>query len=335
MPKRIDNQVVVITGAASGIGRVTARMFAGRGARVVVGARNMEALNELVREITESGGLAYAAETDVTNREDVERLAETAINYFGRIDTWVNNAGVSVYALFDKLADEEIKRIMDVNFMGTVYGLQVALPILRANGGGTVINIASVTGKRAIPLQSVYSASKYAIVGLGEALRAELAYEEADINICTICPPSINTPFFDNARTKEGYAPKPMFPVYEPEAVAEAIVSCAENPQREVLVGSGGKMMALMNSLAPGFTDWVMGKTAVTGQLSDEPEPKDAPNNLFEPTEDSRERGDWTVWGTKKQAASAGVGKLIGQHPVAASAAGLAALIVAARYLLR
>ena len=334
MPRRIDNQVVVITGAASGIGRVTARMFAERGARVVVGARNLDALNDLVREITEIGGLAYAVETDVTRREDVERLAETALNYFGRLDTWVNNAGVSVYAMFDKLSDEEIRRIMDVNFMGTVYGLQAALPILRSNGGGTIINVASVTGKRAIPLQSVYSASKYAVVGLSEALRAELAYEESEINVCTICPPSINTPFFDNALTKEGYAPKPIFPVYEPEAVAEAIISCAENPQREVMVGAGGKMFAVMNTLAPGLTDWVMGKIAVTGQLSNEPEPKDAPSNLFEPTRDSRERGEWSVWGTRRQKAIAG-GSLIERHPVALSAAGVVAVIVAARYLLR
>ncbi|HET8676464.1 MAG TPA: SDR family oxidoreductase [Blastocatellia bacterium] len=334
MPRRIDNQVVVITGAASGIGRVTARMFAERGARVVVGARNLDALNDLVREITEIGGLAYAVETDVTRREDVEQLAQTALNYFGRLDTWVNNAGVSVYAMFDKLSDEEIRRIMDVNFMGTVHGLQAALPILRSNGGGTVINVASVTGKRAIPLQSVYSASKYAVIGLSEALRAELAYEDSKINVCTICPPSINTPFFDNALTKEGYAPKPVFPVYEPEAVAKAIISCAENPQREVLVGAGGKMFAVMNTLAPGLTDWVMGKVAVTGQLSNEPEPKDAPNNLFEPTRDSRERGEWSVWGTRRQKAIAS-GSLIERHPVALSAAGVVALIVAARYLLR
>jgi short-subunit dehydrogenase len=333
MPRRIDNQVVVITGAASGIGRVTARLFAERGARVVVGARNITALNELVREITESGGLAYALETDVTRREEVERLAETAVNYFGRIDTWVNNAGVSVYAMFDKLSDEEIRRIMDVNFMGTVYGLQAALPILRSNGGGTIINIASVTGKRAIPLQSVYSASKHAVVGLGEALRAELAYENAKIDICTVCPPSINTPFFDNALTKEGYAPKPMFPVYEPEHVAEAIISCAENPRREVLVGSAGKMFSIMNTLAPGLSDWVMGKAAVTGQLSDEPETKEAPSNLFEPTSDTRERGQWSVWGARKQAANGG--SLIERHPVALSVAGVAALIVAARYLLK
>ncbi|HJQ68260.1 MAG TPA: SDR family oxidoreductase [Blastocatellia bacterium] len=334
MPRRLDNQVVVITGAASGIGRVTARMFAERGARVVVGARNIDALNDLVREITESGGLAFAAETDVTKREDVERLAQTAINYFGRIDTWVNNAGVSVYAMFDKLSDEEIRRIIDVNFMGTVYGLQVALPLLRSNGGGTVINIASVTGKRAIPLQSVYSASKYAVVGLSEALRAELAYEEAEIHVCTVCPPSINTPFFDNALTKEGYAPKPMFPVYEPEAVAEAIISCAENPQREVMVGAGGKMFSVMNTLAPGLTDLMMGKVAVTGQLSDRPEPEDSPNNLFEPTRDSRERGGWTLWGSRKQAGGEG-GSLIARHPVALSAAGVAALVIAARLLFR
>ena len=177
MPRSINEQVVVITGASSGIGRTTARMFAAAGARLVLGSRNAESLNELVHEIAEAGGIAHAIPTDVTEREHVEQLADAALNYFGRIDTWVNNAGISIYATFDKLTDEEIRRIMDVNFMGTIYGIQAALPRMRAQGEGTIINVASIAGKRALPLQSIYSASKFAIVGLGESLRAELAGE--------------------------------------------------------------------------------------------------------------------------------------------------------------
>lgn len=335
MPRRVNEQVVVITGASSGIGRTAARMFAERGARVVVAARNIEALNELVGQITSKGGLAYAVETDVSKREDVERLGDRTLNYFGRVDTWINNAGVSTYATFDKMSDEETRRIMDVNFMGTVYGMQTALSIMRSQGSGTIINTASVTGKRAIPLQSIYSASKYAIVGLGEAVRAELVNEQSDINVCTICPPSIDTPFFDHALTKEGVAPKPIAPVYAPEDVAEAMISCAENPQREVLIGSAGKMFALLNALAPAVTDWVMGKIAVSGQLTDEPKPADAINNLFDIPPDAREHGGWTALGTRAGADGSSGGNVITQYPIAASIAGAAALILVARFLFK
>ncbi|HEX8088951.1 MAG TPA: SDR family oxidoreductase [Blastocatellia bacterium] len=335
MPPRIGEQVVVITGASSGIGRTAARMFAERGARVVVASRNIGALNELVRQITSAGGLAYAVEADVSKREDVERLGDRALNYFGRVDTWINNAGVSTYATFAKMADEEIRRILDVNFMGTVHGMQTALAIMRAQWGGTIINTASVTGKRAIPLQSIYSASKYAVVGLGEAVRAELVNEQSEINICTICPPSIDTPFFDHALTKEGVAPKPMAPVYDPEDVAEAMISCAENPQREIIIGSAGKMFAILNTLAPGITDWVMGKVGVSGQLTHDPKQSDAVNNLFDVPPDGQERGGWTARGTRAGANGSGTGGIITQYPVAASIAGVVALALAARFLFR
>ena len=334
MPRSINEQVVVITGASSGIGRTTARMFAAAGARLVLGSRNAESLNELVHEIAEAGGVAHAIPTDVTEREHVEQLADAALNYFGRIDTWVNNAGISIIAMFDKLTDEEIRRIMDVNFMGAVYGIQAALPRMRAQGEGTIINVASIAGKRAIPLQSIYSASKFAIVGLGESLRAELAGESAQINVCTICPPSINTPFFDHALTKEGFAPKPMAPVYEPDAVAEAIISCAENPQREVLIGSAGKALAIFNAVAPGLADWFMGKAGVSGQLTDEPKSSSEVNNLFEIPPDKRERGGWTARGTREGAEEA-PSSIVTQHPIAASLAGAAALAIAARLLFR
>jgi short-subunit dehydrogenase len=334
MPRKIEEQVVVITGATSGIGRTTARLFAERGAKLVLGARNKEALDDLVREIEAAGGAAVAVETDVSGQQQVQALADAAIERFGRIDTWVNNAGVAVYATFDKLTDKEIRRIFDVNFMGTVHGVQAALPAMRANGGGTIINIASVAGKRALPLLSAYSASKFAVVGLGEALRAELVEEEAEINVCTVCPPSINTPFFDHARTKEGRAPRPMPPVYQPEDVAEAIISCAESPQREVIIGAAGKTLTLMNTLAPSLADWYMGRSGVEGQLTDEPKSADAPDNLFDVPPETRERGDWTARGQRGdgQTEPARSKGFIRRHPVATAAVGLAASLVAARF---
>jgi short-subunit dehydrogenase len=333
MPKKINQQVVVVTGASSGIGRVTARMFAERGASVVVGARNVEALGDLAQEIKQAGGHAIAVPTDVSERHQVDHLAQAAVDHFGRIDTWVNNAGVSLYATFDKLTDAEIRRVMDVNFMGTVYGMQAALSIMQAAGGGTIINISSVAGKRAIPLQSVYSASKYAIVGLGEAVRTELAAQGLEINVCTICPPSINTPFFDHARTKEGRAPKPLPPVYEPEAVAEAILSCAENPQREVLIGAAGKAFAVLNIVAPGLSDWYLGKTGVEGQLLDEPKSADVPDNLFRVPAETRERSGWTFTGEKASASASRQPALIKRHPLALCAAAFVAATLASGFL--
>ncbi|HEX8185041.1 MAG TPA: SDR family NAD(P)-dependent oxidoreductase, partial [Blastocatellia bacterium] len=238
-------------------------------------------------------------------------------------------------ATFEKMTDEEIRRILDVNFMGTVYGMQTALAIMRSQGGGTIINTASVAGKRAIPLQSVYSASKYAILGLAEAVRAELANEHAEINICSICPPSIDTPFFDHAMTKQGVAPKPIAPVYDPEDVAEAMISCAENPQREILIGSAGKMFAFFNTLAPGITDWVLGKVAVGGQLTDEPKSANATNNLFDVTRNGRERGGWNVMGARAGDNGSSRGNVLAQHPVALSIAGVAAIAIVARLLLK
>lgn len=339
MTRPLNEQVVVITGASSGIGRVTARMLGARGARVVVASRNLSSLTEIAEEINQSGGQAVACQTDVSDSSQVQRLANTALAHFGRIDTWINNAGVSLYATFDKVSEAEARRIMDVNFMGTFHGMQAALPIMRGNGGGTIINTASVTGKRGIPLQTVYSASKYAIVGLGEAVRAELASDDSNINICTICPPSVDTPFFDHAMSKEGYAAKPMAPVYEPETVAEAIIGCAEDPKREVLIGAGGKAFALFNTLAPGVTDWFLGKTAISGQLSDEPKTVEDMSNLFDVPPNRREHGGWNALGMRKHSNGNGGGtgilNLIGRHPIATSAVGVAGLMLAKRYLFR
>src|SRR5581483_5724906 len=209
-----------------------------------------------------------------------------------------------------------------------------ALPVMRAHGGGTIINVASVAGKRAIPLQSVYSASKYAIVGLGEALRAELKDEPAELHVCTVCPPSIDTPFFDHAATKEGYAAKPLPPVYEPETVAEAIIDCAESPEREVVIGMAGKAFALMNAVAPAAADWFMNKTGISEQLSDEPKSAAESSNLFDTVSDAREHGGWNFLGRRSTAKPSAM-QMVKAHPLAASLAGVAVAALAARLLTR
>jgi short-subunit dehydrogenase len=302
MFRELRNQVVVITGASSGIGHAAAREFARHGAKVVVGARRLDVLENLAAEIIRAGGQAAALQTDVSQKNQVENLAQMALDRFGRIDTWVNNAGTSVYATFDKLSEEEIRRIMDVNFMGTVHGIQAVLPIMQRQGEGTIINIASIAGKRALPLQSVYSASKFAIVGLGEALRSEMEHGWPKIKISTICPPSVNTAFFDNVRTKEGYAARPMPPVYSTEKVVDAIARCAVHPQREIVIGAAGKLFVLWNRLAGGWMDRIMSRTGFNQQLTQESRSADAPDNLFQASPCTDEHGHWTRWGNRKPA---------------------------------
>src|ERR1035438_9961565 len=224
MPRPLNQQVVVISGAASGIGRATARRFAERGARLAVGGRSAAGVAAIVQEIKAAGAQGVGMEVDVSRRDQVEALAALAMQTYGRIDTWVNNAGVSIYGRFETISEAEARRLFDVNFFGTIHGMWTAIPLLRAQGGGTIINLASVVGKRGLPLQNFYSASKFAIIGLTESVRVEMKTEKANIALCAICPPSIDTPFYDNALSKTGFTAKPLPVVISAEAVAKDIV---------------------------------------------------------------------------------------------------------------
>lgn len=299
MPRPLGEQVVVISGAGSGIGLATARMFASKGARLAVGGRNATALKTLEDEVRGLGGQIITLPTDVAERDQVERLASAAVEKYGRIDTWVNNAGVSLYSEFEKVTEQEIHRMFDVNFMGQVYGMWAAIPRMRQQGGGTIVNIASVVGKRALPLQNFYSASKFAVVGLSEAVRVELATQKMNIHISVICPPSVNTPFYDNAGTKEGFCPKPLPIVVSPESIAKAIVSCARRPRREVWVSIAGKIFVALSVLCPWLIDLFVRALGFQSQLTKEPKSASAPSDLFGPTSDGRVQADWTAMGAR------------------------------------
>jgi short-subunit dehydrogenase len=283
MEKPLQGHVVVITGASSGIGRITAFKFAARGASVVLGARNENALTAVAREIEELGGQAHVVITDVANYQAVEHLASEAINRFGRIDTWVNNASVALYASVEQSSIEEIERIIQVNLMGTIYGSKAALPYMRQQGSGSIINISSVLGQRAIPLQAAYCAAKHGVKGFSESLRLELAHERSNIRVTTIYPASINTPFFNHARSKMGVLPKPIPPVYEPEVVADAILYAALHPKREVYVGGASKFFTLMEYFAPSITDWFMLQNGMMWKQQKTDRPDDGRDNLFKP----------------------------------------------------
>jgi short-subunit dehydrogenase len=284
MPRPLDQQVVVITGASQGIGRETALHLAMRGASVVLAARNEEALRELATQVERLGGQAEVVVADVANASQLEELARKAMDRFGRIDTWVNNAAVSIYAPVDQLEAAEMERLVSVNLLGQMYGAKAAIPRMRAGGGGTIINVGSALSERAVPLQSAYVATKHAVQGFTEALRLEQMRDETGIEVVLILPSSINTPLFNLARSKLGVQPMPVPPVYEPRVVADAICHAAEHGGREIVVGGWGKLLTIAQWLSPTLLDRYMlqGGRMWKQQLTRRPD--DAADNLFDPS---------------------------------------------------
>lgn len=288
--KKLDEQTVVITGASSGIGLVTARMAARRGARLVLAARSKEALQQLTEEIKAQGGQAIYVVADVAERADVEKIAEEATRHFGGFDTWVNNAGVSIYGKMPDVAVEDHRRLFETNFWGLVYGSFTAARHLKQHGGA-LINIGSTLSDRAIPLQGMYCASKHAVKGFTDALRMELEEENAPISVTLVKPAAIDTPYTEHAKNYLEVEPLNPPPVYAPEVVAEVILHCAQHPVREMFAGGGGKALSALGYYAPRATDVVMEKTMFDQQRTDRPARSPRRNALYEASEDLRERG--------------------------------------------
>jgi short-subunit dehydrogenase len=285
--KPVPEQVIVITGASSGIGLSTARAAAGRGARVVVAGRSRGALERLAAELD---GRALAVVADVTSERDVRRIAAEAIRVFGGFDTWINNAAVSAYGPCLDVPLADMRRIMETNFWGMVYGARTACAHLQ-HAGGCLINVASVVADRAVPLQGIYSASKHAMKGWTDALRTELLYERAPIAVALIKPAPINTPYAEHARNYLADQPVHVPPVYAPRAVADAILYAAEHPVRELTVGGSGRLLSLVNTLAPRVVDRLMARLVIPATHSGAP--RYGRPALYEPSEDLRERGDY------------------------------------------
>lgn len=294
MPRKLAEQVVVITGASSGIGRETALLFARNGASVVLAARNEEGLRSVAAEIEGAGGQAQVVVTDVAQWSQVERLAQQAVDRFGRIDTWVNNAGISQYGTVEEATIEELERIIQVNLMGQIYGMKAALPHLKQRGEGTIINVSSGLGARAVPLQVAYCASKFAINGFTEGFRMELDRDKSNINLTVVLPSSVNTPLFNHARSRLGVKPMPIPLVYEPKVVAEAIVFAAEHPRRDIYAGGVGKLLQVLERLSPAFVDWYLGLGGAVFRLQKTTDPASGRDNLFEPIHEAGStRGDF------------------------------------------
>ncbi len=297
MPRPLQDQIVVITGASSGIGRESALHFARQGARLVLAARGSAGLESLAAEIRREGARAIAVPTDVTDPQAVQHLADQAIEQFGRIDTWVNNAGVALYSRFEEAPLDAMHQIMNVHYWGTVHGFQAALPRMTASGGGTIICVGSALSDAAVPLQSAYVAAKHAVKGLAASIRQELLDAQIPVHVSLIKPASIDTPLFEHARTYLGVQPKGIPPLYDPALVARAILRCALKPERELLVGGSAELFSRLETLAPRLLDWQQSRQGVSSQETDIPKSPDAPSNLFEPLEEpARSRATGRGW---------------------------------------
>jgi short-subunit dehydrogenase len=285
----LREQVMVITGASSGIGLVTAKQAAAQGAALVLVARNERDLWKAVDQIRDGGGRAVAVVADVGILAQVERVAQVAVQEFGQIDTWVNNAAVSMYGRIMQLPIEDMRRQMDVNYWGQVHGSITAVRHLRARGGA-LINVGSALCDRAIPLQANYCAAKHALKAFTDALRMELEEAGAPISVSLVKPASIDTPFFEKARTYLGVEPQPVPPVYAPEVVADVIHEAAQRPIRELIAGGAGAKLSAAR-FAPRLADLYMERWSFDSQGTCIPT-DGRPDNLYQPVaQDGGERG--------------------------------------------
>jgi short-subunit dehydrogenase len=290
MTSSLYGSVVVLTGASSGIGRETAVQMAKEGARLVLAARDEDALEEVVQACNERGAEAIAVATDVSLEDEVEALRDTAIDRFGGIDVWVNDAASYMMGRVDQVPSEAVRRLFEVNVMGVVHGSKAALSHFKERNKGVIINIGSVAGKAPYALASAYCATKHAVHGFTEALRQELA--TTPIQACLIVPATVDTPLFEHAANYTGRTIEAMRPIYPASRVAEAIVDCAKHPRREVAIGAVPRVMAAVSSAAPALYERMQPKMVEQDHLG-EAEQGISTGNLFLPEQPHEVGGRW------------------------------------------
>jgi len=286
--KPLDQQVIVITGASSGIGLATAMAAAQQGASLVLAARSLQTLDGLVAQLAESGAKAIALQCDVGDRVQVQRVGDAAIQRFGRIDTWINNAGVSIYGRVDEVSDDDSQRLFQTNFWGVVHGSLVALPHLRAHGGA-LINLGSEVSDAAIPLQGMYSASKHAVKGFTDALRIELEADNAPISVTLVQPAAVDTPYPEHAGNYLAQEPKLPPPMIQPGRVAAVILDAATSPTRAVRVGAMSVVSTAIAKIIPGVAEAIARKQIGRQQRNERPHAREG--TLYRAGESGRIHG--------------------------------------------
>jgi NAD(P)-dependent dehydrogenase (short-subunit alcohol dehydrogenase family) len=279
--KPIRDQVMVVTGGSSGVGRAVAVAAGRRGAKVVVAARGEDGLAAAVEEIERAGSEALAVPGDLASKEQNNELVRAALDRFGRIDTFVANAIVTVYAEVEQLEPDELRRVFDVNFFGVAYAYWAALPALKESHG-TFLHVSSALAYRGIPLQAAYCSTKAAARTFLESARVELQKHGHDVAISLVLPGAINTPQFDRDRQRLGKQPQPVPPIYQPEPYADAVLRCAERPIRELPVSWGAQKLLWGQKLSPRAGDWMLCRVGWKKQHTGEDKPVDSPDNLFE-----------------------------------------------------
>jgi NAD(P)-dependent dehydrogenase (short-subunit alcohol dehydrogenase family) len=269
---------VVITGGSSGIGRETALRLARSGAQIVVISRDEEGLTRTVQDIVRGGGRARHIVCDVTDLSGLHAAVGLVQEWFGRIDTWVGNAGVLVYSRFDETSPDDFRRLLEVNFIGQINGLLAALPALRRTGGGALVCVSSAEAVVTLPMHSAYASSKRALEGALDGLRRELMDGREPISVTAVRPAVIDTAIFRHARNRMGLRPKGPRPYYDPAVVAEAIAFAAEHPRRVIHAGGGGRVLTSLQMLLPGAVDAVLARFGAGFMHTDEPVPMNEGN---------------------------------------------------------
>ncbi len=279
-------QIVVITGASAGIARASARAFGVRGARVALLARGRAGLEAAAREVEQAGGRALVICCDVADHEQVSAAADQVERELGPIDVWVNVAFTSVFAPFTEITPEEFTRVTQVAYLGFVYGTHAALARMVPRDRGTIVQVGSALGSRAIPLQSAYCGAKHAVNGFTESVRTELMHDGSKVRITVVQMPAVNTPQFSWVLSRLPNHPQPVAPIYQPEVAARGVVFAADHPNRkQYWVGMSTVATIVGQKIFPALLDRYLARTGYSSQQTGEKVDPDRPNNLWEPVD--------------------------------------------------